>query len=245
MHSPFTEFLLAFVTRMDAAIARRGCRGMAYGFRAKLPTPGGGQDDLQIHFINFEQQVGSAIDADELAQLADIAKSYGLRITPGSLSGTYAVTLRTQPSPVIQRQAGLRTEDMLRPADQRDVWKKDDELTQAKAATNPDVEQAEHCHEVATDELPARGKPKKSKCSPAAWQAYRKRVLAGEDEKSEVMSLELVAVKVDMSERTILRILEDPSSKLKRFGGTAKRPGLGRVLITRKSYTECFGQTGK
>ena len=134
MHSPFTEFLIAFVTRMDAAIARRGCRGMAYGFRAKLPTPGGGQDDLQIHFINFEQQVGSAIDADELTQLADLAKSYGLRLTPGSLSGTYAVTLRTQPAPVIQRQAGLRTEDMLRPADPRDAWKDDDELTRSEAA---------------------------------------------------------------------------------------------------------------
>ena len=237
MQSPFSSFLMMFCERMDAASARRGSLGMLYGFKAKVP-PGSDQWEVQVHFLNHGNSVGSAIDSDELAQLSDIAKSFGLRLTPGSLSGTYTLTLRTAPAPEVKRVPGLRSEDMHPLRDK-------DELTRAKAMAKPPMDQAEHCQEVTQDESPARGKPKKSKCSPLEWQAYRKRVLAGEDEKSEVMSLELVAVKVDMSERTILRMLEDPSSKLKRFGGTAKRPGSGRVLITRKSYTECFGQTGK
>ena len=240
MNSPFSEFLIAFVSRMDVAHNTRGECGLHYGLRVTVPAPGDGEETVQIHFLNTKT-IGAAIDADELARLGGLAKSYGLRLTPGSLSGVYSVTLRTAPIIETPRVPGLRSEDLHAPQPRCDT----DELTQAKAAAKPCVDQAEHGQEVTQDESSARGKPKKSKCSPAEWQAYRKRVLAGEDDKSEVMSLELVAVKVDMSERTILRMLEDPSSKLKRFGGTAKRPGSGRVLITRKSYNECFGQTGK
>ena len=131
MHSPFSEFLLAFISRMDAAHGTRGDRSLHYGLRVTVPALGEGEATAQIHFINT-QRIGSAIDADELARLSDLAKSYGLRLTPGSLSGVYAVTLRSAPAPEVIRAPGLRSEDLLPPPQQ--PWQDTDELTRAETA---------------------------------------------------------------------------------------------------------------
>jgi hypothetical protein len=140
MEPRFFPFLLAFVERMNETTSRRGDDdGMICGFTMKT-NGDGNKPSLNVFFVG-ENKHGSAIDAEDILHLVDVAKSFGLRLMPNGFSGMYSVTLRSAPEPPLKLIEGMRSEDIHEVTHKRkpvpdkpeSEWKDGDEITRAQA----------------------------------------------------------------------------------------------------------------